>query len=182
MDHFEEEEEELLLTTAMVCCIQTKTENESEQKRKWCKGWISEREKWSHKNLIERLRSEPADFRNYMRMDETTYVELLNLVTPLLSKQDTVMRLAITPHEKLSATLRFLSTGTTYTDMKYRACMSKASLSHIIPETCAAIFSQLKNEYMKVCNFIEILILFLNFIVYLYRKNATYLLLIFSWL
>lgn len=148
MDHFEEEE--LLLATAMVCCIQTKIENESEQKRKWCKSWISERDKWSHKNLIERLRSEPGDFRNYMRMDETTYVELLNLVTPLLSKQDTVMRPAITPHEKLSATLRFLATGTTYEALKYTACISKSSLSNIIPETCDAIFSQLKNVYIEV--------------------------------
>lgn len=41
--------------------------------------------------------------------DEDTYIELLNLVTPLIKKQDTVMRKAITPHERLSTTLRLLA-------------------------------------------------------------------------
>jgi hypothetical protein len=44
-------------------------------------------------------------------MDEETYLKLLSLVTPLIRKQDTIMREAITPHERLTATLRFLAAG-----------------------------------------------------------------------
>ncbi|CAH1988759.1 unnamed protein product [Acanthoscelides obtectus] len=40
-------------------------------------------------------------------MDEKTYVELLNIVTPLIKRQDTIMRTAISPHERLNATLSF---------------------------------------------------------------------------
>ena len=44
-------------------------------------------------------------------MDEPTYLDLLRVVTPFIAKKDTVMREAITPHEKLTATLRYLATG-----------------------------------------------------------------------
>nr|CAI5861218.1 unnamed protein product [Callosobruchus analis] len=41
-------------------------------------------------------------------MPEPVYEELLRLVTPIIAKQDTCMREAILPHERLSVTLRFL--------------------------------------------------------------------------
>lgn len=47
-------------------------------------------------------------------MNEDTYLNLLSLVTPLIQKQNTVMRDAISPHKRLIATLQFLATGRTY--------------------------------------------------------------------
>ena len=44
-------------------------------------------------------------------MNEETYLNLLLLVSPLIKKQDTVMRHAITPYERLTATLRFIVTN-----------------------------------------------------------------------
>lgn len=41
------------------------------------------------------------------------------LLTPKIMKQNTVMGDAISPHEKLTATLRFLATGRTYEDFKF---------------------------------------------------------------
>ena len=52
-------------------------------------------------------------------MDENTYLELLNLVTPLIERKDTVMRPAITAHERLTTTLRYLATGRKFEDLKY---------------------------------------------------------------
>lgn len=60
--------------------------------------------------LLKELSNEPADYRNYLRMTEDTYQELLCLVSPLIERQSTVMRNPISPHERLSATLRFLAT------------------------------------------------------------------------
>lgn len=100
------------------------------------------------------MRLEPDDWRNYLRMDEETYVELLNIVTPLIKRQDTMMRLAITPHERLSATLRYLATGRNYQDLKFTTVISAQALSEIIPETCQAIYQVLHNKYyMKVSRF-----------------------------
>ena len=73
---------------------------------------------FSHITLLDTLRDEPNDWRNYLRMGEDTYMELLNLVSPLIRKQDTVMRKSISPHEKLTATLRFFATGRSLKDIR----------------------------------------------------------------
>lgn len=105
---------------------------------------------FSHINLLRELRNEPNDWRNYLRMDEETYVELLRLVSPFIAKKDTVMRKAISPHERLSATLRFLATGRSFKDMEFSTAISKPALCKIIPETCEAIYKVLK-KYIQVC-------------------------------
>lgn len=85
-------------------------------------------------------------------MNEDTYLELLNLVTPLIRKESTHLREAISLHERLSVTLRYLATGRTYEDLKFTAVISAQSLGQIIPETCSAIYIVLKKEYLKVCS------------------------------
>lgn len=109
---------------------------------------LQRRERHSHVNLIKEL--EPEEFRNYLRMSQTLYNNLLHLVTPKLEKQDTVMRKAISVDERLKVTLRYLATGRSYTDLQYSAIISKQALSSIIPETCKAIYEVLKEKYMKV--------------------------------
>jgi len=64
--------------------------------------------------LLNEFRITPKDFYNYLRINENTYLHLtFSLVTPLIQKQNT-MRDAVSPHERLTATLRFLATGRTY--------------------------------------------------------------------
>nr|CAI5837492.1 unnamed protein product [Callosobruchus analis] len=82
-------------------------------------------------------------------MDEETYLKLLSMVTPFIKKQDTVMRQAIPPHERLTATLRFLATGRSYEDLKYTTIISPQALGVIIPETCDAIYKVLLKDYFK---------------------------------
>lgn len=108
---------------------------------------------FSHTNLITELRSETDDFRNYLRINETTYQYLLNLISPIISRADTVMRRTLIPHERLSASLRFLATGRSYEDLKFSTCISKPALSAIIPEICDTIFTALKSTYIKVIYF-----------------------------
>ena len=60
-------------------------------------------------------------------MNESTYLTLLSMVSPLIQKKNTTMRQAITPHERLTATLRFLATGRSYEDLKFSTIMSPLS-------------------------------------------------------
>jgi hypothetical protein len=60
---------------------------------------------------IESIINDNNDWRNYLRMDATTYNRLLERVTLYIKEDDTCMRKAISPHERLSAILRFLVTG-----------------------------------------------------------------------
>ncbi|VVC94454.1 unnamed protein product [Leptidea sinapis] len=63
------------------------------------------------------------------------------------------MRQAITPHERLTATLRFLANGRTYEDLKFTTLISPQSLGRIIPETCEAIFNALKDYCKAIARF-----------------------------
>ena len=60
------------------------------------------------------------------------------------------MRASISPHEMLTATIRFLATGGTYKDVVYTTIISKQALSKLIPETCEAIFQVLRGEYLSL--------------------------------
>lgn len=115
------------------------------------KDWLLERDVFSHVRLLDTLqKSEPVDYKKYLRMPKECYFELLELVTPLILKEDTNMRKAVTPHERLAATLRFLATGQSYSQLQFSTRISRSALGKIIPETCEAIISVLKDEYLKV--------------------------------
>jgi hypothetical protein len=123
-------------------------EKKKHRRRYWVKDWLDRRSDCSHVNLIKELC--PEDYNNYLRMPEVLYEELLSMIIPLIKKKDTHMRQSISPHERLTVTLRYLATGRSYTDLQYSSIISKQALSVIIPETCEAIFKVLKEEYMKV--------------------------------
>lgn len=82
---------------------------------------------------------------------------LLSLVRKALTKEDTPMRMreAITPEERLTATLRFLATGRSYEDLKCSVGIIAQALGYIA-ETCSVIFNTLKRDYyMKVRKYIS---------------------------
>lgn len=101
---------------------------------------------------MNELKFEPEDFKNYLRMDEKTYLKLLEMVTPMIKKEDTVMRNSISTYERLSVTLRFLATGRSHEDLKFSAIISPQALGKIIPETCEALYKVLRRNYLKVSN------------------------------
>ncbi|XP_050676762.1 uncharacterized protein LOC126973479 [Leptidea sinapis] len=119
------------------------------KRRKWCKHWLLKRKTCSHVNLINELKFEPEDFKNYLRMDEKTYLKLLEMVTPMIKKEDTVIRNSISAHERLSVTLRFLATGRSYEDLKFSTIISPQALGKINPEICEALYKVLRRDYLK---------------------------------
>lgn len=143
--------DDALAIVGLMCVLK---ENRRKRKKRelWCKHWLLLRKSYSHTSLINELRITPKDFNNYLRMNEDTYLHLLSLVTPLIKRQDTILRNAITPHERLTATLRFLATGRSYECLKFSTIISPQALSAIIPETCEAIYKVLHKDYLKVRN------------------------------
>jgi hypothetical protein len=56
-----------------------------------CKEWLLKRTVYSHKNVVIELEVFLKDLHNYLRMDHDTYLHFLSLVTPFISKEDTLM-------------------------------------------------------------------------------------------
>jgi hypothetical protein len=98
-------------------------------------NWLLKQSSVSHTNLLSELRLDLGDwFNNYLKIDEATHLEFLQKIIPRIEKSDTVMREAVTPHERLCVTLRFLATGKNCKDLKFSPVISPQALGVIIPE------------------------------------------------
>lgn len=80
--------------------------------------------------MLQQLRVEEADYRNYVGMDVAVYQNLLSMVSPLIQKSDTVMRLPISLHESLSATLSFLVSEQSYECLNFLTIISPQALGY----------------------------------------------------
>lgn len=112
---------------------------------KWVRELYAERNNSFFPKLDTMLREkDPALFNNFLRMDAEEFDYLLGIVRPRIEKKDTHFRKAITAAERLAVTLRFLASGDSYSTLMYFFQMSKASIQHIIEDTCNAIYEELK--------------------------------------
>ena len=66
-------------------------------------------------------------------MEPSLFDELLNKVKAFIQKQDTYMSDAISAHDRLCVTLRFLAYGASYKDLSYSFRMSTSAISNIVP-------------------------------------------------
>lgn len=109
---FAMEEEDVLTGLTLLLLLKKKQENEKRRKL-WSRRWLLRRREESVAfRLMRELREEdPATLRHWIRLDREQFEELLAQVTPLIEKQDTNMRQAVTPAERLTLTLRYLASG-----------------------------------------------------------------------
>jgi hypothetical protein len=84
-----------LLAFAAIACVLNKKERK--RRRLWRKEWLN-RNNYTHVNLWQELQVYPKDWHSYLRIDEPTYLERLNMVSFHITKSNTCMREAITPN------------------------------------------------------------------------------------
>lgn len=122
------------------------------RKRMWVRDWIQRRATNDvTETLIREVRMEDAvAFRGLFRMNGDQFDYLLEKVTPLILKQDTNMRKSIPARTRLMITLRYLVTGDSYRSLMYFFRVPHNTISKIVPETCRAIYTVLRDDYLKV--------------------------------
>ena len=114
------------------------------------KSWLQKRSEFSHDRLVTELKiTSAADYKNYLRMDAASFSELLEMVTPLIVKNNTVMRDAICPELRLLATLKYLVSGASFEELKFQTAIAAQTLGKIIVQTCDSLIHVLKG-FMKV--------------------------------
>ena len=75
----------------------------------WIQEMLAVREKeGDFKILFPYLVKDAKKFFNYFRMSLETFEELLAIIGPTITKQETNMRSCISPKEKLAVTLRYV--------------------------------------------------------------------------
>ncbi|XP_055072963.2 uncharacterized protein [Misgurnus anguillicaudatus] len=121
------------------------------RKRLWVKPWLLRRDRQgAYSNLCRELQSEDLQsFHNFARVVPNQFKHLLQLVTPIIQRQNTNFRESISPGERLMITLRFLATGESFRSLHYAFRIGCSTLSELIPETCRAIYQVLKEKHLK---------------------------------
>jgi hypothetical protein len=90
---------ELLCYAVIAVVLDRKYRRNARKSREWAKKWLLKRQDFCHVNLLKELRFHPKDWHNFLRMNESTYLTLLAIVSPLMQKKNTTMRQAITLHK-----------------------------------------------------------------------------------
>jgi len=125
---------ELLCYAAFAVVLDRKYRRNARKRREWTNQWLLKRQNFSHVNLLKELRFHPKDWHNFLRMNESTYLTLLSMVSPLIQKEkNTTMRQSVTPYERFTATLRFLAPGRSYEEVDCNTIiLVRTSLLHTL--------------------------------------------------
>ena len=90
-------------------------------------------------------------FKEMMRMDFKHFNEILNLIAPHITLQEIIGGdKVISAAERLTVTLRFLTTGETFQSLSFQFRISDRPISYIVKEVCNAIVKYLVPLYLKV--------------------------------
>lgn len=120
-------------------------------RRLWVRLWIQRRDYLgASSRLFEELKKEdPETYKNGLRMTAHQFRQLLDLVEPLIRKQDTTFKQAIPCKTKMEITLRYLATGDSFRSLALLFRVPHNSISVFLPEMMAAIYKVLQ-PYIKV--------------------------------
>lgn len=124
-------------------------------RRFWVNKWLEKRQSdGAYMKLLQELRfGENMDrvlYRSFLRMTHENFIELLEMVDPLIRKKDTKFRMSISPGERLAITLHYLATGSSFHSLQFLFRIPQCTISKIIPEVLDAIWMVLKNEFIRV--------------------------------
>lgn len=121
----------------------------------WVRPSLLSRNCYSNYDRLKDLKADdlivqnPIHFKTFMKLTNTDFEYLLNIVGPRIVKKDTNCRIAISPQDRLAITLKYLSTGESFISLCDVFKVSPQIISYIIPEVCQAIIDGL-SEYVKV--------------------------------
>ncbi len=93
-------------TLLLVCALEACGELESINNRNlWVHPFIRDKP-YEFQTFYGHIRNNDSEFFGYYRMSIKSFDELLGLVRPYITKQNTIMRQSISAEERLTITLR----------------------------------------------------------------------------
>lgn len=84
------------------------------------------------------------------RMTPENFTHILNLIKPVITKEDTVLRPSIDPELRLAITLHYLAEGTSFSAIAMHYSIGISTVSGIVKEVCHAICSVMQPLYLPV--------------------------------
>lgn len=140
----------LLLIKKRLLLMKKRQKLNDDRKRLWVHPINKLRhEQGAYDNLVQELRNDAIRHRGYLRMSKDSFDFLLRLIQEDLTKEDTVLRTAISPGMKLAITLHHLSEGASYNSIASHYRVGKSTVHYIIKDTCEALWKRLQPLYLN---------------------------------
>ena len=119
------------MAAAMICFVLLDDDDEVKTRVK-TRSWIKRRkQRGAFSNIVDELRMEDiASFKEMLRMDCDTFLNLLAATEPFISPQENYHGVSTTKaNERLTLTLRFLATGETFISLGFQFRISRSAIS-----------------------------------------------------
>ena len=100
-------------------------------------------------DLLDQEEQEASAVSQYLGINSRLFYEILGRIEHRITKKDTNWRFAHTPRFKLIMALRFLRTGTTFSNMQYGMKASPQAIGQHVLEVCLAIWQEYFEETLK---------------------------------
>ena len=116
------------------------------------RSWIKRgKQRAARSNIVHQLRMEDtASFKEILRMDYDTFLNLLTAIEPFMSSQESYHGVPIIKaNERLTLILRFFTTGETFISLGFQIQISRSAISYIVIGVCGALINDLRNLYLK---------------------------------
>ena len=136
---------------ATMICFVLRDDDEVKTRGK-TRSWIKRRkQRGAFLNIVHELRMEDtASFKEMLRIDYGTFLNLLAAIEPFISPQESYHGIpTIKANERLTLTLRFLVTGETLRSVGFKFRISRSAISYIVISVCEALVDHLGNLYLK---------------------------------
>lgn len=141
----------VLRICVMELCDELVDKVRNKKKRQWVREWIGRRDRLgASATLLKELASEdPRSYYNIMRLTVPKFEELLEMISPLIQKEDTRWRESISCRTKLEITLRYMASGDSLKSLQYLFRVPYNTISVLLPEVLSAI-CEVHQPFMKV--------------------------------
>jgi hypothetical protein len=134
-----------ILLSLLLRRLQRRRRIRMRKRRMWVRKIFQSRStKGEYHSLVAEMRlGDHESFYRYFHMTPQSFLHLLGLVGPSITRQDTCLCLVIPPDERLAITLRYLVTGDSMQTISFRYRVDYSTVSGIIDSTCDALWKVL---------------------------------------
>ena len=119
---------------ALLLLDEDENENANNQGERefWVRPWLVQRSMYSTSHsLFQELRRDGKSFQEFLRMDKSQFEYLVEKISAKLTKEDTVMRQCIKPHEMVCVALRYLPSGKSFRSLQFQFRIGRKTIPEI---------------------------------------------------
>ena len=100
-------------------------------------------------SLFQELRRDGKSFKEFLRMDESQFEYLVEKISAKLTKEDTVMRQCIKPHEMVCVALRYLASGESFRSLQFQFRIGRKTITEIVIDVCRDVIEILGPDHLN---------------------------------